>query len=109
MNSAFDYTKVQQYGVFSYKYFSFDLVDYLTKVNGGTTPDAIRHAMSQVVVAKNCLSGARYNFNGLVIDDSRFCGMGMYDPCNVNNGTWNTYYTSSIAWYKAVGWEEVMN
>lgn len=38
-----------------------------------------------------------------------FCGMGMYDPCNVNNGTWNTYYTSSIAWYKAVGWKEVMN
>lgn len=105
----FDYTKVQQYGVFSYKYFSFDLVDYLTKVNGGTTPDAIRDAMSQVVIAKNCLSGARYNFNGLVIDDSRFCGMGMYDPCNVNNGTWNTYYTSSIAWYKAVGWGEVMN
>lgn len=106
---SFDYTKVQQYGIYPYKYFSFDLVDYLTKLNGGTTPDAIRDVMSQVVVAKNCLSGAQYSFSGLVIDDSRFCGMGMYDPCNLNQSTWNTYYTSSVAWYKAVGWEEVMN
>lgn len=104
-----DYTAVQQYGVLSYQNFSFDLIDYLTKVNGGVTPEAIRTVMSQAVVAKNCLSGALHNFNGLVIDDKRFSGIGMYDPCNVNKKTWTSYYTSSIAWYQAVGWEEVIH
>lgn len=104
-----DYTTVQQYGVLSYRNFSFDLVDYLTKVNGGITPEAIRDIMPQVVVAKNCLSGSKYNFNGLTIDDKRFSGIGMYDPCNVNKRTWTSYYTSSIVWYQAVGWEEVIH
>lgn len=104
-----DYTAVQQYGVLAYQNFSFDLIDYLTKVNGGVTPEAIRTVMSQAVVAKNCLSGALHNFNGLVIDDKRFSGIGMYDPCNVNKKTWTSYYTSSIAWYQAVGWEEVIH
>lgn len=103
-----DYTGIQQYGIRSYKYFSFDLEDYLARVNGGAVPEAIRDVMSQVVVAKNCLSGPRYGIDGLVIDDKRFSGLGMYDPCNVNQRTWSTYYISSIAWYQAAGWEEVI-
>lgn len=100
---------VQQYGIKDYRYFSFDLIDYLTEVNGGVTPEALSHAVSQVVMAKNCLSGPEYGLSGVVVDDKRFCGMGMYDPCNVNNSAWNTYCTSSIAWYQAVGWEDVIH
>lgn len=105
---SLDYTSVQQYGRLTYKYFSFDLVDFLAKINGDVISDSVSDMMSQVIVAKSCLSGSQYNLNDVVVDEQRFCGIGMYDPYHLQKN-WNDYYTSSIAWYQAVGWNDVIH
>lgn len=115
---------VQQYGVNSYKYFSYDVLDFfreLGRKSGVAETDlntevaSVQTALNQAVIAKECLSGPEYEFDGLTVDDARFCGIGMYIPGEYNpyvtNGSnpswssWNTYYEKSIAWYRAAGWD----
>lgn len=110
---------VQQYGVKSYRYFSYDVLDFfreLGRKSGVAETDlnmevaSVQTALNQAVIAKECLAGPEYEFDGLVLDDTRFCGIGMYIPGEYNhyvaNKTlWNSYYTQSIAWYRAAGWD----
>lgn len=110
---------VQQYGVGSYRYFSYDVLDFfreLGRKSGVADTDlnteiaSVQTALNQAVVAKECLAGPEYEFDGLTIDDTRFCGIGMYipeayNPYVTSKTSWNTYYESSIAWYRAAGWD----
>ena len=102
------YTKIQQYGVGSFSYFSFDVVDFFRQQTG-EVPAELQTIMDQVVVGKQCLSGPQYDFNGLVIDKGRFCGIGMYFPYNLptsmNRQGWMEYYENAIDWYTAVEWQ----
>ena len=104
---SFDKDDVQQYGVNSFKYFSFDIVDYFKNLNAGNTPEGLDDVMNKVVIAKDALYGenlvsGRYS---LYIEEDRFCGIGMYVPYTVNdNKCINNEYYSTLSWYKAVGW-----
>lgn len=113
---------VQQYGVNSYKYFSYDVLDFFRELGRKSgivkTTDlneaiaSVQSALNQAVIAKDCLSGVDYDFEGLTIDGTRFCGIGMYIPGEYNryvaNKTiWNSYYEQSISWYRAAGWADL--
>lgn len=116
---------VQQYGVNSYKYFSYDVLDFFRELGRKSgvvkTTDlneaiaSVQSALNQAVIAKDCLSGVDYDFEGLTIDGTRFCGIGMYIPKEVNDyvpdniswNNWNSYYERSISWYRAAGWADL--
>lgn len=119
--SSVSMRNVQQYGVNSYKYFSYDVLDFfreLGRKSGMAEADlneavaSVQTALNQAVIAKDCLSGEDYAFGGLVIDDTRFCGIGMYIPGEynryvTNKTVWNNYYKQSISWYHAAGWADL--
>lgn len=123
--SSVSMQNVQQYGVNSYKYFSYDVLDFFRELGRKSgivkTADlneaiaSVQSALNQAVIAKDCLSGVDYDFDGLVIDGTRFCGIGMYIPKEVNGyvpdniswNNWNSYYKQSISWYRAVGWADL--
>lgn len=113
---------VQQYGVNSYKYFSYDVLDFFRELGRKSgvvkTTDlneaiaSVQSALNQAVIAKDCLSGVDYDFEGLTIDGTRFCGIGMYIPGEynryvANKTAWNSYYEQSISWYRAAGWADL--
>lgn len=120
--SSVSMQNVQQYGVNSYKYFSYDVLDFFRELGRKSgvvkTTDlneavaSIQSALNQAVIAKDCLSGVDYDFEGLTIDGTRFCGIGMYIPGEynryvANKTTWNSYYEQSISWYRAAGWADL--
>ena len=66
----------------------------------------VQSALNQAVIAKDCLSGTDYEFDGVIVDEARFCGIGMYipkeyNPYVANKTAWNDYYEQSISWYHA--------
>lgn len=104
--TSLDKDAIQQYGVSSFKYFSFDIVDYFKNLNDGDTPEGLENVINKVVVAKDALYGVQYPIVGnslYTIDEDRFCGIGMYLPNLVTKSSWNSYY-KTLSWYKAVGW-----
>lgn len=120
--SSVSMRNVQQYGVNSYKYFSYDVLDFFRELGRKSgivkTTDlneaiaSVQSALNQAVIAKDCLSGVDYDFDGLVIDGTRFCGIGMYipkeyNPYVANKTAWNDYYEQSISWYHAAGWADL--
>lgn len=120
--SSVSMQNVQQYGVNSYKYFSYDVLDFFRELGRKSgvvkTTDlneaiaSVQSALNQAVIAKDCLSGVDYDFEGLTIDGTRFCGIGMYipkeyNPYVANKTAWNDYYEQSISWYRAVGWADL--
>ena len=123
--SSVSMQNVQQYGVNSYKYFSYDVLDFFRELGRKSgivkTTDlneaiaSVQSALNQAVIAKDCLSGVDYDFEGLTIDGTRFCGIGMYIPKEVNDyvpdniswNNWNSYYEQSISWYHAAGWADL--
>lgn len=126
--SSVSMQNVQQYGVgkyrsssSDYRYFSYDVLDFfreLGKKSGVVEADlneavaSIQSALNQAVIAKDCLSGIDYDFEELVIDGTRFCGIGMYIPKEynryvANKTAWNSYYEQSISWYRAAGWADL--
>lgn len=121
--SSVSMQNVQQYGVNSYKYFSYDVLDFFRELGRKSgvvkTTDlneaiaSVQSALNQAVIAKDCLSGVDYDFDGLVIDGTRFCGIGMYIPGEynryvANKTAWNSYYEQSISWYRAAGWADLI-
>lgn len=120
--SSVSMQNVQQYGVNSYKYFSYDVLDFFRELGRKSgvvkTTDlneaiaSVQSALNQAVIAKDCLSGVDYDFEGLTIDGTLFCGIGMYIPGEynryvANKTTWNSYYEQSISWYRAAGWADL--
>ena len=76
-------------------------------MNDGNTPEGLENVMNKIVVAKDALYGIKYPIVGdpsCVIDEDRFCGIGMYLPNLVTKSSWNSYY-KNLSWYKAVGWD----
>ena len=105
--ASLDKDAIQQYGVNSFKYFSFDIVDCFKNLNDGDTPEGLENVINKVVVAKDALYGIQYPIVGnslYTIDEDRFCGIGMYLPNMVSKSSWNSYY-KNLSWYKAVGWD----
>lgn len=120
--SSVSMQNVQQYGVGSYRYFSYDVLDFFRELGRKSgvvkTTDlneaiaSVQSALNQTVIAKDCLSGVDYDFDGVVIDGTRFCGIGMYileeyNPYVANKTAWNDYYKQSISWYHAAGWDDL--
>lgn len=121
--SSVSMQNVQQYGAYGwgrdYRYFSYDVLDFFRELGRKSgvvkTTDlneaiaSVQSALNQAVIAKDCLSGVDYDFDGVVIDGTRFCGIGMYipgeyNPYVANKTAWNSYYEQSISWYRAAGW-----
>lgn len=120
--SSVSMQNVQQYGVGSCRYFSYDVLDFFRELGRKSgvvkTTDlneaiaSVQSALNQAVIAKDCLSGVDYDFDGVVIDGTRFCGIGMYileeyNPYVANKTAWNDYYKQSISWYHAAGWDDL--
>lgn len=123
--SSVSMQNVQQYGAYGwgrdYRYFSYDLLDFfreLGRKSGVKNLDlneavsTVQSALNQAVIAKDCLSGTDYEFDGVIVDETRFCGIGMYipgeyNPYVANKTAWNSYYEQSISWYRAAGWADL--
>ena len=103
--SSLDVDYIQQYGVGSFKYFSFDVVDFFRNVNDGEEPEGLDNLMNELIIAKEGLFGNSYKVVGsLELNEDCFCGIGMYLPNLVTKSSWNSYY-KTLSWYKAVGWD----
>lgn len=102
---SFNIDDVQQYGVYSFKYFSVDIGDFFKTVNDGVVPDGLLDVMNQVVIVKDGLFGPGNEVVGVLeLDEERYSGLGMYVPFKIKKTEWNTYYRT-LSWYKTVGWE----
>ena len=83
--SSVSMQNVQQYGAYGwgrdYRYFSYDLLDFfreLGRKSGVKNLDlneavsTVQSALNQAVIAKDCLSGTDYEFDGVIVDEARF-------------------------------------
>lgn len=104
------YTRLQQYGVREngFGYFSFDMADLVRELNGGSVPEAVNDALGEAVVAKSCEAG-RLPGGSENISADRFGGIGIYIPGAAGRERWDTYCRTSIAWYRAMGWDSLLN
>ena len=119
--SSVSMQNVQQYGVNSYKYFSYDVLDFFRELGGksGVAETDLNEAISsiqtvldEVVIAKECIPNPSYPNTIFSVDETRFCGIGMYipgeyNPYVANKTAWNDYYKQSISWYHAAGWDDL--
>ena len=102
-----DYGSVQQYGANSFRNFSYDVKDFFSVLGGGTVSAGLQNALDEAVVARSCIPGDTRFY--ISVDETRFCGIGMYIPGRSRAEGWDEYYRNSISWYQAVGWETVVN
>lgn len=100
---------IQQYGVngsTDFRYFSFDVADFIKQLNEGELPVLFQQTLDQTVLAKSCITNSHsYPYGSILTDESKYCGIGMYIPDAVPDSRWNDYYRSAISWYQTV-WSE---
>ena len=115
--SSVSMQNVQQYGVNSYKYFSYDVLDFFRELGGKSgvaetdlneAIASIQTVLNEAVIAKECIPNP--SNSSFRVDEARFCGIGMYipkeyNPYVANKTAWNDYYEQSISWYHAAGWQ----
>lgn len=119
--SSVSMQNVQQYGVGSYRYFSYDVLDFFRELGGKSgvaetdldeAISSIQTVLDEVVIAKECIPNPSYPNTIFSVDETRFCGIGMYipgeyNPYVANKTAWNDYYKQSISWYHAAGWDDL--
>ena len=120
--SSVSMQNVQQYGVNSYKYFSYDVLDFFRELGGKSgvaetdlneAIASIQTVLNEAVIAKECIPNP--SNSSFRVDETRFCGIGMYIPKEINDyvpdniswNNWNDYYKQSISWYHASGWDDL--
>lgn len=118
--SSVSMQNVQQYGVNSYKYFSYDVLDFFRELGGKSgvaetdlneAIASIQTVLNEAVIAKECIPNP--SNSSFRVDEARFCGIGMYipkeyNPYVANKTAWNSYYEQSISWYRAAGWADLI-
>lgn len=118
--SSVSMQNVQQYGVNSYKYFSYDVLDFFRELGGKSgvaetdlneAIASIQTVLNEAVIAKECIQNP--SNSSFRVDEARFCGIGMYipkeyNPYVANKTAWNSYYEQSISWYRAAGWADLI-
>lgn len=119
--SSVSMQNVQQYGVGTFQYFSYDVLDFFRELGGKSgvaetdlneAIASIQTVLDEVVIAKECIPNPSYPNTIFSVDETRFCGIGMYIPEEYNSyvankTTWNSYYEQSISWYHAAGWADL--
>ena len=120
--SSVSMQNVQQYGVNSYIYFSYDVLDFFRELGGKSgvaetdlneAIASIQTVLNEAVIAKECIPNP--SNSSFRVDETRFCGIGMYIPKEINDyvpdniswNNWNDYYKQSISWYRAAGWADL--
>lgn len=117
--SSVSMQNVQQYGVNSYKYFSYDVLDFFRELGGKSgvaetdlneAIASIQTVLNEAVIAKECIPNP--SNSSFRVDEARFYGIGMYipkeyNPYVTNKTAWNSYYERSISWYRAAGWADL--
>lgn len=120
--SSVSMQNVQQYGVGSYRYFSYDVLDFFRELGGKSgvaeidlneAIASVQNALNETVIAKESIPNP--SNSSFRVDEARFCGIGMYIPKEVNDyvpdniswNNWNDYYKQSISWYHASGWDDL--
>lgn len=117
--SSVSMQNVQQYGVNSYKYFSYDVLDFFRELGGKSgvaetdlneAIASIQTVLNEAVIAKECIPNP--SNSSFRVDEARFCGIGMYipkeyNPYVANKTAWNDYYEQSISWYHTAGWADL--
>lgn len=117
--SSMSMQNVQQYGVNSYKYFSYDVLDFFRELGGKSgvaetdlneAIASIQTVLNEAVIAKECIPNP--SNSSFRVDEARFCGIGMYipkeyNPYVANKTAWNDYYEQSISWYHTAGWADL--
>lgn len=113
---------VQQYGVGTFQYFSYDVLDFFRELGGKSgvaetdlneAIASIQTVLNEAVMAKECIPNP--SNSSFRVDETRFCGIGMYIPKEINDyvpdniswNNWNDYYKQSISWYRAAGWADL--
>lgn len=118
--SSVSMQNVQQYGVGSYRYFSYDVLDFFRELGGKSgvaeidlneAIASVQNALNETVIAKECIPNP--SNSSFRVDEARFCGIGMYipkeyNPYVANKTAWNDYYEQSISWYHAAGWADLI-
>lgn len=120
--SSVSMQNVQQYGVGTFQYFSYDVLDFFRELGGKSgvaetdlneAIASIQTVLNEAVIAKECIPNP--SNSTFRVDEAHFCGIGMYIPKEVNDyvpdniswNNWNDYYKQSISWYRAVGWVDL--
>lgn len=120
--SSVSMQNVQQYGVGTFQYFSYDVLDFFRELGGKSgvaetdlneAIASIQTVLNEAVIAKECIPNP--SNSTFRVDEAHFCGIGMYIPKEVNDyvpdniswNNWNDYYKQSISWYRAVGWADL--
>lgn len=119
--SSVSMQNVQQYGVGTFQYFSYDVLDFFRELGGKSgvaetdldeAISSIQTVLDEVVIAKECIPNPSYPNTIFSVDETRFCGIGMYipgeyNPYVANKTAWNDYCKQSISWYHAAGWDDL--
>jgi len=119
--SSVSMQNVQQYGVGTFQYFSYDVLDFFRELGGKSgvaetdlneAIASIQTVLDEVVIAKECIPNPSYPNTIFSVDETRFCGIGMYipeeyNPYVANKTAWNDYYKQFISWYHAAGWADL--
>lgn len=120
--SSVSMQNVQQYGVGTFQYFSYDVLDFFRELGGKSgvaetdlneAIASIQTVLNEAVIAKECIPNP--SNSTFRVDEAHFCGIGMYIPKEVNDyvpdniswNNWNDYYKQSISWYHAAGWDDL--
>ncbi len=99
-----DSSQLLQYGYGSaFKYFSFDMLEFIKLLNNGSVPEAFQTAFDNAVIYKSSMSDNRY-----LKENNRYSGMGMYLPDRGIKANWDNYYPT-FGWYNAAGWSALNN
>ncbi len=99
---------LQQYGRGTFRYFSMDMIDFISLLNDGEIPVGFQTAFDNVVIYTGITTPCVISDSSgtLVVDPDHYSGMGTYIPKG-NNNAWNSYFQESISWYSAAGWDQV--
>lgn len=103
--STFEPIYLQEYGRNAAKYIAFDLTQFVKQLNGGVVPTDFENCMNELVLYAGCLKEARYSYYDYNVNPDNFCGLGIYIPSQHTIGWYENF--SDIAWYRAVGWNEI--
>lgn len=99
----FDVDDMQEYGKQGGSDIAYDLGELVSRLNGGSIPQAFAAQLDKTVLYKGCLEIA--SPPSYAVDAANYCGLGIYIPMEYRD-EWNQFF-KTIDWYTAAGWNEV--
>lgn len=103
--TLYEISDIQQYGINSFRNFSYDLLQTAELLNGGEAPATFVNQLNKTVLYADAVSHSPY----FQLDKDHYCGIGGYIPQvpTVTKSVWNTYFQNNLEWSEAAGWNSI--